>query len=174
MKTDRLDLRPLSALLIRALMDGTDAFATRFGLPPAEGLRDFVLSDDVSPDYLARLGDSPDPDPWTHGFALVHRADQSVVGMAGFKGPPSDDGTVEIAYGVAPTYQGQGLATEATRALLTFAFDAARVRLIRAHTLPSPNASTRVLCKCGFHFVGDVNDPDDGPVWRWEKRTQLD
>ena len=31
-------------------------------------------------------------------------------------------------------------------------------------------ASTRVLTKCGFSRIGEVIDPDDGLVWRWEKR----
>ena len=44
------------------------------------------------------------------------------------------------------------------------------VQLIRAHTLPAANASTRVLAKSGLVHVGTFIDPDDGPVWRWEKR----
>jgi hypothetical protein len=24
--------------------------------------------------------------------------------------------------------------------------------------------------KVGMHFVGDVIDPEDGPVWRWQYR----
>ena len=31
------------------------------------------------------------------------------------------------------------------------------------------NASTRVLTKCGFRHIGQVIDPEDGPVWRWER-----
>jgi RimJ/RimL family protein N-acetyltransferase len=42
------------------------------------------------------------------------------------------------------------------------------VRLVRAHTLPESNASTRVLTNCGFRKTAEVVDPDDGPVWRWE------
>ncbi len=38
-----------------------------------------------------------------------------------------------------------------------------------AHTLPAPNASTRVLAKCGFERTGEVEDPEDGLVWRWER-----
>jgi hypothetical protein len=41
------------------------------------------------------------------------------------------------------------------------------VKLVRAHTLRTPNASTKVLKKCGFEFVGEVFEPDDGLVWRW-------
>jgi hypothetical protein len=29
-----------------------------------------------------------------------------------------------------------------------------------------------VLRKNGFEFIGDVVEPDDGPVWRWERAAQ--
>ncbi len=38
-----------------------------------------------------------------------------------------------------------------------------------AHTLPERNASTRVLEKIGMRRIGDVIDPEDGPVWRWAR-----
>jgi RimJ/RimL family protein N-acetyltransferase len=76
---------------------------------------------------------------------------------------------VEISYGVDPEHQGKGYATEAARALTAYAFSSGMVRVVRAHTLPEPNASTRVLIKCGFHRIGEVIDPEDGLVWRWEK-----
>jgi RimJ/RimL family protein N-acetyltransferase len=108
-------------------------------------------------------------DPWRHGFFVLHRDSLEVIGSAGFKGPPDADGMVEIAYGIAPGYQGQGYATESATALLDYAFGSGRVRLARAHTLPEANASTHVLKKCGFAFIGGVIDPEDGPVWRWER-----
>jgi ribosomal-protein-alanine N-acetyltransferase len=76
---------------------------------------------------------------------------------------------VEIAYGIAPSSQGKGYATEAARALVDFALSHATVKLLCAHTLPTTNASTRVLLKCGFRNVGSVMDPEDGLVWRWER-----
>ena len=123
----------------------------------------------VSGDWLARLGALTSADPWTLGFSLVHRDSETVVGSAGFKGPPTADGVVEISYGVNPDHQGKGYATEAAQALTTYALSSGKVRLVRAHTLPEPNASTRVLAKCGFRRVGEVIDPEDGLVWRWEK-----
>ncbi len=132
----------------------------------------------ISPDWLARLRASPAADPWTCGFILVHRESGARVGTCGYKGPPGPDGVVEIAYGVDPEYQGRGYATEAAKALVGFAFDnssdsssdssSGRVRLVRAHTLPENSASARVLAKCGFARVGQVMDPEDGLVWRWE------
>ena len=103
------------------------------------------------------------------GFAVLERASGQVIGMAAFKGPPDDQGMVEIAYGIVAEYQGRGYATEAAEALVAFAFASERVSVVRAHTLAQPNASTRVLTKCGFAFLGEVVDPEDGPVWRWER-----
>jgi RimJ/RimL family protein N-acetyltransferase len=124
---------------------------------------------ELSADWLALVESATSADPWIHGFALVQRTDHAVVGSCGFKGPPTPDGVVEIAYGVAPAYQGKGYATEAAQALVSYAFSSSEVRVVRAHTLPEPNASTRVLAKCGFRRIGEVVDPDDGLVWRWEK-----
>jgi RimJ/RimL family protein N-acetyltransferase len=126
----------------------------------------------VSPAWLALLEASGPSDPWIHGFTLVHQASGQIVGQCGFKGPPDADGMVEIAYGVAPEHQGQGYATEAADALTNFAFRQDHVRTVRAHTLPEVNASTRVLTKCGFEPIGEVIDPDDGRVWRWERRRE--
>ena len=32
---------------------------------------------------------------------------------------------------------------------------------------PERSASVRALEKLGFRWDGDVQDPEDGPVWRW-------
>ena len=126
---------------------------------------------ELSAAWLALLDGSSSADPWIHGFMLVHRTSGGVVGRCGFKGPPGADGVVEIAYGVAPEHQGKGYATEAAAALVSYAFSNGQVRVVRAHTLPEPNASTRVLTKCGFQRVGEVIDPEDGLVWRWERHN---
>jgi ribosomal-protein-alanine N-acetyltransferase len=121
-------------------------------------------------DWLARMEAATGADAvWTLGFTLVHRGTEAVVGQCAFKGTPGADKAVEIAYMIAPEHQGKGYATEAANALLAFAFGSGQVRIVRAHTLREQNASTRVLVKCGFRHVGDVIDPEDGLVWRWEK-----
>lgn len=63
--------------------------------------------------WLARLNTATEADPWTWGFAMLHIASGLVIGGAGFKGPPEADGVVELAYGVVPTHQGHGHASEA-------------------------------------------------------------
>jgi RimJ/RimL family protein N-acetyltransferase len=100
----------------------------------------------------------------------MERAGGAVVGGCGFKGPPDRDGAVELAYGIDPAHRGLGYATEAAAALTEFAFADGRVRLVRAHTKTDNGASARVLLKCGFVRIGEVVDPEDGLVCRWERR----
>ena len=166
--TARLLLVPHHPRDLLALIDGDDAYEASSGRRPAAGLRDFFVSGDVSAAWLAQLRAAEQADPWTLGFAVVERESDAVVGTVGFKGPPDADGAVEVAYGVVPSREGRGYATEAAGAVVTFARQDGRVGRVIAHTLPTPNASTRVLAKLGFTHVGEVVDPDDGPVWRWE------
>jgi RimJ/RimL family protein N-acetyltransferase len=127
---------------------------------------------ELSADWLARVHNSTSADPWTHGFSFLRQDSDVVVGKGGFKGPPSEECVVELAYGIVPDHQGKGYATEAAEALTAFAFRSGKVRIVRAHTRPEANASTRVLTKCGFLRIGEVVDPEDGLVWRWEKHNQ--
>lgn len=172
LETPRLTLRVCAPQHLLALIEHPDQVDRLVGLPVAVEMHSMYGSGAVSPRWLAALREAKErgapPDPWRHGFFLVHRADARVIGGAGYKGAPDADGMVEIAYGVVPPYEGQGYATEAAAALVAYAFDQG-VKVVRAHTLPEPNASTHVLRKNGFHFVGDVIDPEDGPVWRWER-----
>ena len=124
---------------------------------------------DLSAEWLSLLAAATHADPWILGFNMLRRDDGVIVGQCGFKGPPNADGMVEIAYFVEPDCRGNGYATEAAEALTIHASSHGGVRLVRAHTLPEPNASTRVLTKAGFRNVGEVVDPEDGPVWRWER-----
>jgi RimJ/RimL family protein N-acetyltransferase len=135
---------------LRTLIEGAEAYQRRFDITVAEGLRDFLLGPEVSAEFLARLNGSATVDPWKDGFAVLHLADNTVIGLCSFAGPPSVDGTVEIAYGIAPGYQNQGYAREAAQELIAYAFASGQVRTVRAHTLPQNNASTKILTKFGF------------------------
>ena len=127
----------------------------------AEGRRN------LSPGWLALLEESSAQDPWVHGFHVINE-ERLAVGLGGFKGPPSD-GVVEIAYAIVPEQQRKGHATDAARALVSYEFGHVEVQTVRAHTLPDGVASQRVLQKSGFRQVGELIDPDDGLVWRFER-----
>jgi RimJ/RimL family protein N-acetyltransferase len=111
------------------------------------------------------LTGNPRSDPWGSYLA---EADGQAIGLCAFKSAP-DAGEVELAYMTFPAFEGSGHATAMVAALAAIA-DQARVIPI-AHTLPEKNASNKALRRNGFAFAGEVEDPEAGLVWRWERRT---
>jgi [ribosomal protein S5]-alanine N-acetyltransferase len=153
---------------LRALFRSEQEFENTADVRVADGIRDQLLS--ASADFIARLETAKQSDPWQFGFAIIHRIDNVLIGTCGFPGPPDSNGVAEIAYGIAPIYQGKGYATEAAMALIDFSSNDPRVKTICAHTPAEHNASTRVLKKCGFQKTGDAVDSENGlAVWRWER-----
>ncbi|WP_254507823.1 GNAT family N-acetyltransferase [Anatilimnocola floriformis] len=122
----------------------------------------------VSPDWIARVKQTTPGDPWALSYTVIERATGTAVGNCAFKGPPDSSGMVEVAYGIDEAQRCRGFATEATKGLIDFAKASGQVLLVRAHTMPDDNASIRVLTKCGFQLIGEVMDPEDGLVCRWE------
>lgn len=104
-------------------------------------------------------------DWWT--YLIIHTADNVLIGLGGFRGEADEHGMVEIGYSIASGYRRRGLATEAARAMVDYAFSHPHVERVDAHTLPEKNGSVRVLEKIGMKYAGAVNDPDDGEVWHW-------
>jgi GNAT superfamily N-acetyltransferase len=143
-----------------ALAQGDTVFSDRFGIPVEPGWTGF-------PDALPILFDAArgGADPrW--GPQLFFDSDGALVGNGGWKGPPHD-GVVEVGYAVAPSRQRRGIATTVVRELLERA-RRSDVGTVSAHTLAEENASTRVLRRCGFARTAELDDPDEGRVWRWE------
>jgi RimJ/RimL family protein N-acetyltransferase len=114
---------------------------------------------------LELLTRDPRPDPWGSYLAVEG---PEIVGLCAFKAAPDAVGEVELAYMTFPAFECRGHATAMAAGLADIAF-AAGVRQVIAHTLPEENASNRALLRNGFRFAGEVEDPEDGPVWRWEK-----
>jgi RimJ/RimL family protein N-acetyltransferase len=100
-------------------------------------------------------------------YLPVIKASNTLIGSCGYKGSPVN-GIVEIGYEVAESFRGRGYATEMARALVSAAFAAPGVSCVLAHTLAEENESGSVLKNCGFRKVGELEDPEDGRVWKWE------
>jgi GNAT superfamily N-acetyltransferase len=98
----------------------------------------------------------PADQAWGHR-QVVERASGLVVGGIGFFGPPLG-GEAEIGYGIVPSRQGRGYATEALLAMITMAWADARVRTVVAGTDPGNAASQRVLEKAGFRRVSAAGE----------------
>lgn len=102
-------------------------------------------------------------------YLIVHQQDVRLIGTCGFKGDPSFEGEVEIGYEIDDAYQGNGLATEAAKGLVDFAFQHDAVQFVTAFTLAETNASNHLLQKLGFQFTGEEVDLEEGKIWGWRK-----
>ena len=116
---------------------------------------------------LNKLSESDDEKGWWT-YLPIHKQDNALIGSGGYQGKPTAEGTVEIGYEIKADYRGLGLATEMTTGLVENAFRDERVNTVVAHTLGHENPSTRVLSKCGFTKIEEIDDPDEGVIWKWE------
>ena len=102
--------------------------------------------------------------PWLGYLALENGA---FIGSCGFKSPPENN-RVEIAYFTFPGHESRGVATRMASALVRIAITNSPGVTVAAQTLPEESASTSVLRKLQFRFVGSVEHPEDGLVWDWQ------
>jgi RimJ/RimL family protein N-acetyltransferase len=136
---------------------------------PMDGLR--LPPDGVdSPEMLrvlramsARLRDARCEGSW-----LIVAGDE-VVGLCGYKLPPSEDGKVEIGYGIARGRRGNGYASHAVRAMLEQARNDASISVMSAATATANIVSQHVLERNGFVRTGTSYDPDDGELIWWRR-----
>jgi [ribosomal protein S5]-alanine N-acetyltransferase len=134
-------------------------------LSPCAGepeLSDPALTGEFAPEMVT-ISAQPHVPPWC---GYIGRREGVPVGFGGFKANPSESGEVEIGYLIFPQFEGQGAATAIAAALVAIAKDE-NVAVVSAHTLPAENASTSVLRSNGFVRDGEINDPEEGIVWRW-------
>lgn len=146
-------------LFDRRLLDAAQVDDVAFALAIGAEVVDGWMPDR---DALSIAADTIDDDGGFGLFAVVVGEKRSVVGNAGFLGPPTNGGEVEIGYAIAPAYCGQGLATTVVRTLVARAFDSREVVAVVARTAKGNFASARVLEKAGFALVDESYDVDEG------------
>jgi ribosomal-protein-alanine N-acetyltransferase len=109
---------------------------------------------------LAQFAEHPEQLGWCRyvGYAHPdgHRALIGTLGAFVRAGRPSE---CEIGYSILAPYEGQGLATEAARALIAYLRANAGLTSVIAHSFPSLPASIRVMEKCGMVFDGQGEEP---------------
>ena len=164
-ETENLQLIPCDIEILKSAIAGNDVLAKRLNVTVQHNWTEFGVP--ALQYSLDRLVENPEQSGWWT-YLPIHKQDNRLIGSAGYKGMPTTDGTVEIGYEISRDYRNRGLATELAKGLILHAFKDTRVRSITAHTLGQENPSTAVLQKCGFVKVEEIEDPDDGLIWKWE------
>ena len=168
-ETKNLKLIPCDTEILKSAIQGNEILATKINVTVQENWTEFGVG--ALKYSLDRLTESEEEKNWWTYFP-IHKQDNKLIGSGGYKGKPTTDGTVELGYEIASGYRNRGLATEMTKGLIENAFRDDRVTSIIAHTLGQENPSTKVLQKCGFEKVEEINDPEDGLIWKWELKRQ--
>jgi RimJ/RimL family protein N-acetyltransferase len=146
--TARLVLHPMSVSeagqLVANEPDGTACWAPGY---PTEG--------DVfaARRFLTTCVSSGDPSPFGP-YEIRLRADRRTIGGVDFHGPPDEHGSVTIGYGLIPSAQGRGYASEALRALLSFARSRG-VASVKGDADHDNTASQHVMTAAGMRPAGE-------------------
>jgi RimJ/RimL family protein N-acetyltransferase len=162
-QTSRLDLAPLGAEAIEALLAGDG--------PRAERLTGARFREPAPPPYMAdafpvvrdRLRAHPTEGSWWN-WLIVARESGEAVGSVAFGGPVRPDGAVLVGYAMYPDHEGHGYATEAVRAMIAWAFGQPGVREVRALAPVWNTPALRVAENVGMRPVASEEDDDVGEV----------
>jgi RimJ/RimL family protein N-acetyltransferase len=116
-------------------------------------VRRFLWDDaTIAPEVAAALVQRSSESFARRGFGLWVvrlRVAAPLIGFCGLRAPDKVPDP-ELLYGLAPVYWGQGLATEAGHAVLTYAFETLRLDRVSATTDALNVASDRVLQRVGM------------------------
>lgn len=110
---------------------------------------------------------------WYGWYAIRSSEDKSkrtVVAAAGFYGPPTETGEVEIGYSVVDAFKNKGYATEIVESLVIIAFSNPDVKRILARATPHNPASQSVLKKAGFNQSALV-DEEGNLIFEYIRKT---
>ena len=103
--------------------------------------------------FLKQFRDHPDQIGWGRYVALPDNA-RTLIGTLGAFSKTDEPSTCEIGYGILPSFEGKGFATEGTQAIIDLLRRDGRVQNVIAHTFPALRRSLRVMEKCGLTFDG--------------------
>lgn len=163
LRTPRLRLLPITFEVADATINDPSRLRSLIGCDISEAWPNDDFADAL-PFIRADLHKDTSFATWTR--TIVHRNDNVLIGDAGFKSLPDDNGSVEIGYGVVPEYRNQGFAEEAVRALIAWAFRDQGVREIVAECRDDNVPSRRVLEKIGMEYTGTQSSAE-GPLLKW-------
>src|SRR5262249_32189336 len=94
-------------------------------------------------------------DHWRkHGFGmwtLLNKADGAFIGRCGLR-YVEDSTEIELGYTLNKAYWGQGIATEASRGVVRYAFEVLKIGRLVALADPDHTASINVMKKVGMTF----------------------
>lgn len=91
-------------------------------------------------------------------WAVIDKKTGECIGQIAFFQLDSKNHFAEIEYCIGSEFQGRGLATEATEAVISYGFERINLHKVQICTRTSNVPSQRVIEKCGFTYEGTLRD----------------
>jgi [ribosomal protein S5]-alanine N-acetyltransferase len=162
--TERLILIPFTLEASHSLLAGDKSILIRYNLNPTPYWPDQETMDTL-PRIVKRLEQLPEPTGF-ESWMIVLKQNATVIGDAGFKGGPNEEGAVDIGYSIIEQEKQRGYGLETARALSEWAFRHPQVKAVTANCLLGNTASIRLLEKLGMQ---EVNRDEEMIYWRISK-----
>ncbi len=89
-----------------------------------------------------------------YDWAITLTDGGKMIGTCGYTTFRPEHDCAEIGYVLNPRFWGRGIATEAVRAVLNFAFRELDMNRVEAHFMEGNDRSFRVMQRCGMTFEG--------------------
>ena len=158
----------------RTVPEDAEAISAYRSLPDVGRYQGWERTDAASlrHEFETMAGRSPGEGGWVQ-LTLEDRETGELLGDVGMSPADGEPGVVKIGYTVSPTHQGRGVATEAVRALIAYAFTSLDAEVVRIYADSENVASIRVAEKAGLTFVERFEGHDENERWfavRYEMR----
>ena len=111
-------------------------------------------------------------------FGIVLKPTNKIIGTVGLLKDPkrANPNAMMLGYAMGEEYWGQGIMTEASKAVMNYGFSLPDIDIITCCCYTYNNRSRRVIEKCGFEYEGCIRQAEkryDGQVLDFESFSLL-
>jgi RimJ/RimL family protein N-acetyltransferase len=153
LETTRLKLVPLTHEQMILYKNEPEALSDSLNIRYFKRQNDPAVAEDLREAiefWIQNTKKNRDQFEWFTTWEIILKAEQVAVGGIGFSGLPDEKGKSMTGYGLDMRYYGRGIATEALKAMIDWAFQNSSLKTIIADTPLQHPASQRVLLKNNF------------------------
>lgn len=166
-ETSRIRLVALKAEEIQLYLREDFSFENHFALEHHHRHVEEIVRKKLSEQIIPKLQSDPANHLFYTLWVAVDKTINTAVAGIVFKGPPNENGEVELGAGTYPGFMNRGYMTETTKLLCEWALKNG-VKNIVANCSPENIPSQRTLTKCGFAIV-----KKEEKNWKWQYRSMV-
>lgn len=161
LETERLLLRRVSTADVNEVLELRSNAETMKFIP-----RPLIKTLEEALEHIQMIDDKIEANVGIN-WAITLKENPKLIGIIGHYRIQPENHRCEIGYMILPQYNGQGIITEAVKAVLAYGFDILNMHSIEAIIDPANSASERVLQKNGFVKEAHIleNELWEGKFW---------